>query len=178
MIGIRRLPVHHRIRARNAKTDRIRGTISQNNGSSLHLLDPQSLDSLATHVQTEPFSFLIRRDMPSESTRIRLDTDFPRYPGAGLFSDESDDCGPSINALIEDLIHGNLVAFQRRECSYHGHLPFAGERRGFQAAWLTRENEKPRTTQRGRLSRLSKKLFGAIDRWIGAGRNHDAAHLD
>jgi hypothetical protein len=35
-----------------------------------------------------------------------------------------------------------------------------------------------RKTRRGRFSRLFKKLFGAIDRRIGAGRKVDASHLD
>ena len=35
-----------------------------------------------------------------------------------------------------------------------------------------------RKTKRGKFSRLFKKLFGAIDRRIGAGRKDDASHLD
>lgn len=213
-------------------------------------------------MQREPFSFLIARDMLSESARNRLAEDFPRYSSAGFFPHQTDDCGPSINALIEALtappfaqaigtklgleslgsfptlvticrslnkrhgtihtdsrskiatallyfnetwpetsggclrflkrsdsiedqvcpqvlpLYGNLVAFRRSECSFHGHLPFEGERRVIQIAWLTSEVEKLRKTRRGRLSRLFKKLFGAIDRRIGAGRKDNKAHLD
>jgi hypothetical protein len=86
---------------------------------------------------------------------------------------------------IEDLvvpevrpIYGNLVAFRRSGNSFHGHLPHEGERRVIQVAWLTSEEERQRKTRRGRFSRLFKKLFGAIDRRIGARRKDDASHLD
>ena len=75
-------------------------------------------------------------------------------------------------------IYGNLVVFGRADNSFHGHLPFAGERRVIQVAWLTSEDEKLRKTKRGNFSRLFKKLFGALDRRIGARRKDDAAHLD
>jgi len=75
-------------------------------------------------------------------------------------------------------IYGNFVVFKRAENSYHGHLPFEGERRVIQVAWLTSEDEKLRKTQRGKFSRLFKKLFGALDRRWGANRKDNAGHLD
>lgn len=75
-------------------------------------------------------------------------------------------------------LYGNLVVFRRAENSFHGHLPYAGERRVIQVAWLTSEEEKLRKTRRGTFSRWFKKLFGAIDRRIGAGRDDNASHLD
>lgn len=75
-------------------------------------------------------------------------------------------------------LYGNFAAFRRSETSFHGHLPFEGERRVIQIAWLTSEDEKLRKTRRGKLSRLFKKLFGGVDRRIGAGRKNDASHLD
>lgn len=63
-------------------------------------------------------------------------------------------------------LYGNLVAFRRSENSFHGHLPFEGERPVIQVAWLTSEEEKLRKTRRGRLSRFVKWLTGALDkRW-------------
>lgn len=87
----------------------------------------------------------------------------------------------SIDELVTPEIpplYGNLVAFRRSENSYHGHLPFEGERRVIQIAWLTSDEEKMRKTRRGRFSRLFKKWFAAIDRHIGANRKDDASHLD
>ncbi|MGA9340710.1 MAG: 2OG-Fe(II) oxygenase [Rhodanobacteraceae bacterium] len=75
-------------------------------------------------------------------------------------------------------LYGNLVAFKRGDNSFHGHLPSARERRVIQIAWLTSEDEKSRKTRRGKGSRLFKKLFGRIDRRIGAGRADNASHRD
>ncbi len=73
-------------------------------------------------------------------------------------------------------VYGNLVAFKRAENSYHGHLPFEGERRVIQVAWLTSEAEKARKTRRGRASRLLKWLLGKFDRRHGSGRDRNAFH--
>ena len=75
-------------------------------------------------------------------------------------------------------LYGNFAVFRRADNSFHGHLPYEGERRVIQVAWLTSEDEKLRKTRRGRLSRLFKKLFGALDRRLGAGRDKNAAHRD
>lgn len=75
-------------------------------------------------------------------------------------------------------VYGNFVVFKRAENSYHGHLPFEGERRVIQVAWLISEEEKLRKTQRGKFSRIFKKLFGALDRRWGAKRKNNAGHLD
>ena len=99
----------------------------------------------------------------------------------------SEGCLRFLNRIddIDDLVvpevrplYGTLVAFRRADNSFHGHLPHEGERRVIQVAWLTSEEEKLRKTQRGRLARLFKKLFGAVDRRLGAGRDRNAAHRD
>ncbi|WP_395681047.1 2OG-Fe(II) oxygenase [Dokdonella sp.] len=89
------------------------------------------------------------------------------------FDDIDDLAVPEVRPL-----YGTLVAFRRADNSFHGHLPHAGERRVIQVAWLTSEDEKLRKTRRGKLSRLFKKLFGGIDRRLGAGRDRNAAHRD
>jgi hypothetical protein len=75
-------------------------------------------------------------------------------------------------------LYGTLVAFRRADNSFHGHLPHEGERPVIQVAWLTSEEERLRKTRRGRLSRLFKRLFGGLDRRLGAGRDRNAAHRD
>jgi hypothetical protein len=101
--------------------------------------------------------------------------------------DTSEGCLRFLNRIddIDDLVvpevrplYGHLVAFRRADNSFHGHLPHEGERRVIQVAWLTSEEEKLRKTRRGKLSRLFKKLFGALDRKLGAGRDRNAAHRD
>jgi hypothetical protein len=68
--------------------------------------------------------------------------------------------------------------FKRCDNSFHGHLPYEGERRVIQVAWLTSEEEKLRKTKRGKFSRTFKKIFGSLDRKLGAGRDRNAAHRD
>lgn len=75
-------------------------------------------------------------------------------------------------------VYGNFVVFKRADNSFHGHLPYEGDRRVIQVAWLTSEDEKSRKTKRGKLSRLFKKLFGSVDKRIGARRADNAAHKD
>ena len=75
-------------------------------------------------------------------------------------------------------LYGTLAAFKREDNSFHGHLPFEGERRVIQVAWLTSEEEKLRKTRRGRFSRGLKRLLGALDRRFGATRDDNASHPD
>lgn len=73
-------------------------------------------------------------------------------------------------------LYGEVAAFKRCENSFHGHLPYEGERRVIQVAWLVSEREKLRKTRRGRFSRAFKKVFGALDTRLGAGRDRNASH--
>ncbi|HJT98291.1 MAG TPA: 2OG-Fe(II) oxygenase [Rhodanobacteraceae bacterium] len=226
------------------------------------LIDPARLTDASTRVQREPFPFVIATGQLPADARAALREDFPRYSGAGFFPYAAEDCGPSVNRLVEELtarpfadalgeqlgipglsayptlvticrslnkrhgtihtdskskvatalvylneswpdtsdgcfrflnriddiddlaapeikpLYGAIAAFKRADNSFHGHLPYEGERRVIQVAWLTSEEEKARKTQRGKLSRLFKKLFGGIDRKLGAGRDRNAAHRD
>jgi hypothetical protein len=73
-------------------------------------------------------------------------------------------------------VYGTLAAFKRADDSFHGHLPFEGERRVIQVAWLASADELARKTRRGSFSRWLKKLLGRLDARWGAGRSRDAAH--
>ena len=75
-------------------------------------------------------------------------------------------------------LYGEIAAFKRCDNSFHGHLPYEGERRVIQVAWLTSEDEKLRKTKRGKFSRAFKKLFGRLDTQLGAGRDRNASHRD
>jgi hypothetical protein len=97
--------------------------------------------------------------------------------GCFRFLRRTDDIDDLVAPQIKPL-YGNLVVFKRADNSFHGHLPYEGERRVIQVAWLTSEDEKLRKTQRGKLSRLFKRLFGSLDRRFGAGRDRNAAHRD
>lgn len=99
----------------------------------------------------------------------------------------SDGCLRFLNRVdnIDDLVapelkplYGEFAVFKRCDNSFHGHLPYEGERRVVQVAWLTSEEEKLRKTKRGKFSRGFKKLFGVLDRKLGAGRDRSASHRD
>jgi len=75
-------------------------------------------------------------------------------------------------------LYGEFAVFKRCENSFHGHLPYEGERRVIQVAWLVDADAVDRKTRRGRVSRAVKWLLGRIDGWFGRGRDKDAAHLD
>jgi hypothetical protein len=75
-------------------------------------------------------------------------------------------------------LYGELAVFKRSDNSFHGHLPYEGERRVIQVAWLTSEEEKLRKTKRGKFSRAFKNLMGSLDRRLGAGRDRNASHRD
>lgn len=101
--------------------------------------------------------------------------------------DTSDGCLRFLRSVhdIDDLaapevkpLYGEFAIFKRADNSFHGHLPYEGERRVIQVAWLTSEEEKLRKTQRGRLSRFFKKLAGGLDKRLGARRDRNAAHRD
>ena len=226
------------------------------------LLDPARLDRPDTDVRQHPFPFLIAHGQLPDEARTDLERDFPKYSSAGFFPYDPADCGPTINALVQEMttpqfasavgrylgienlgqyptlitlcralnkrhgtihtdsrskvatallylntqwpdtsdgclrflnrvdniddliapelkpLYGEFAVFKRCDNSFHGHLPYEGERRVIQVAWLTSEEEKLRKTKRGKFSRGFKKLFGALDRKLGAGRDRSASHQD
>jgi SM-20-related protein len=56
---------------------------------------------------------------------------------------------------------GTLVAFLRSERSWHGHLPFSGERRVVQFNWVSGSDSRRVALFRHRLSATFKNLFGS-----------------
>jgi hypothetical protein len=97
--------------------------------------------------------------------------------GCLRFLDRIDDIDAVVAPELKPL-YGEFAVFKRCENSFHGHLPYEGERRVIQVAWLTSEDEKLRKTKRGKFSRAFKKIFGSLDRKLGAGRDRNAAHPD
>ena len=59
---------------------------------------------------------------------------------------------------------GTLLAFKRSENSWHGHKPFAGERRVIQFNWVTSEGDRRIAMLRHHVSASVKRLFGRADR--------------
>ena len=69
---------------------------------------------------------------------------------------------------LEDMImevppvEGTLLAFKRAGNSWHGHKPFAGERRVIQFNWVTSEGDKRFAMLRHHVSAPLKRLFAAM----------------
>lgn len=55
---------------------------------------------------------------------------------------------------------GTVFAFLRGDHSWHGHLPFAGERRVVQVAWVQDAKELERKKKRNRTAQFFKSIFG------------------
>lgn len=98
------------------------------------------------------------------------------HDGCLRFLHSKDDINDMVVGEIPP-IFGTLAGFKRTDNSFHGHLPFQGERRVIQIAWLTSQENKDRKGNRGKLSRKIKAIFGSIDTRWGAGRK-DSAHKD
>ncbi|MDB5511235.1 MAG: proline hydroxylase [Enterovirga sp.] len=55
---------------------------------------------------------------------------------------------------------GTVFAFLRGDNSWHGHQPFAGERKVVQIAWVTDAQELERKKKRNRTAQFLKSIFG------------------
>ncbi len=56
---------------------------------------------------------------------------------------------------------GTLLAFKRSDNSWHGHKPFAGERRVIQFNWVTSDGDRRLAMLRHHVSASFKRLFAA-----------------
>lgn len=65
-------------------------------------------------------------------------------------------------ALEVPPLNGTAFAFTRSENSWHGHLPFAGERRVVQVTWLRDAEAMNRKMSNNHLHQRLKRLFGRI----------------
>ncbi len=109
---------------------------------------------------------------------IYLNEEWPDTSAGCLrFLERIDDIDAMLAPEVKPL-YGELAMFKRCDNSFHGHLPWEGERRVIQIAWLVSEEAKARKTQRGKFSRLFKKISGGLDKHFGAGRDRNAAHRD
>ncbi|MFI2810323.1 MULTISPECIES: 2OG-Fe(II) oxygenase [Microbulbifer] len=217
-------------------------------------LTPASLNNAEPLVRSEPFHFLVARNLLPTGMMDSVSAHFPKLKGAGYLPYEAEQCGDSVNALVARLVdhefanalgdrlgidnlaqyptyvsisrtlkkrhgkihtdgkskvatallylnqdwkgrrdgclrflnriddfddtvipeippvYGTLAAFKRADNSFHGHLPFQGERHVIQVAWLVNADEKLRKAKRGRLSHKLKRLQAWLGKKLG-GRN-------
>lgn len=74
-----------------------------NTPSASPLLQSAAFDTGTAQVRREPFAFLTTTGVLADADRSRLAADFPGYPSAGFFPHDPADCGPSVNALVDEL---------------------------------------------------------------------------
>jgi len=55
---------------------------------------------------------------------------------------------------------GTMFAFLRSDNSWHGHLPFAGERRVVQVAWVKSQADVDRKKKNNKMAQFFKGIFG------------------
>ena len=72
--------------------------------------------------------------------------------------------GNNLDDMVLELppVAGTLLAFKRSDNSWHGHKPFAGERRVIQLNWVTDEEVVRREQRRHRFSATIKKILGPL----------------
>ncbi len=72
--------------------------------TEIPLLLARRLAALGVRIFHQPFSFLIADGMLRADAMPELQRDFPLYPEAGFFPHQIEDCGPSVNALIAEIV--------------------------------------------------------------------------
>jgi len=90
---------------------------------------------------------------------VYLTENWPEDEEGGRFAVLSSDKGfqDTVTEVIPS--YGMFSCFVRSDNSWHGHKPFAGERRVVQIAWLKSMDDLHRKTRRGRISHFLKGLW-------------------
>jgi len=72
--------------------------------------------------------------------------------------------GNNLDDMVLELppVAGTLLVFKRSDNSWHGHKPFAGERRVIQLNWVTDDEVVRREQRRHRFSAMIKKILGPL----------------
>ena len=89
---------------------------------------------------------------------VYLNDDWSTEGGALRFLEGPDLDGPGTDPIPAR--YGGFAAFARADDSWHGHKPFAGERRVVQVFWLTDADAAARKTKRHKRTNFLKAMFG------------------
>ncbi|MHB8283611.1 MAG: 2OG-Fe(II) oxygenase family protein [Caulobacteraceae bacterium] len=88
---------------------------------------------------------------------VYLNDDWGSEGGALRFLASSDIDGPGTDPIPAR--YGGFAAFARADDSWHGHKPFAGERRVVQVFWLQDEDAAARKTKRHKRTNFLKAIW-------------------
>jgi len=89
---------------------------------------------------------------------VYLNDDWSAEGGALRFLEGPDLDGPGTDPIPAR--YGGFAAFARADDSWHGHKPFAGERRVVQVFWLRDADAAARKTKRHKRTNFLKSIFG------------------
>ena len=89
---------------------------------------------------------------------VYLNDDWSSEGGALRFLEGPDLDGPGTDPIPAR--YGGFAAFARADDSWHGHKPFAGERRVVQVFWLKDEDAAARKNRRHKRTNFLKSIFG------------------
>ena len=89
---------------------------------------------------------------------VYLNDDWSSEGGALRFLNGPDLDGPGTDPIPAR--YGGFAAFARADDSWHGHKPFAGERRVVQVFWLKDDDAAARKTRRHKRTNFFKTVFG------------------
>lgn len=129
-------------------------------------------DKLGIELRDKPKMITIRKWSAFKDGRIHTDGE-AKIATALLYLNEGwpqDEDGGRFRVLRSDKnfddsaaeippIFGSFVAFVRKDHSWHGHKPFAGERRVVQITWLRSWEDMERKGKRGAQSLFLKRLL-------------------
>jgi len=69
------------------------------------LFEANNLKKAVVDSRLEPYPMLVAQGLLPESAKARIVADFPRYHRSGFFPMEAAECGPSVIAAVNSVIH-------------------------------------------------------------------------
>jgi SM-20-related protein len=130
-------------------------------------------EKFALDLAGRPTTITVRGQCSSKDGRIHTDTKSKIITILIYMNPSWENSGGRLRLLrsgdnLDDMImevpptEGTLLAFKRTENSWHGHKPFAGERRVIQLNWVTSEGDRKLAMLRHRVSAPFKRLLAAV----------------
>lgn len=68
-----------------------------------HLLKPEIFNRADATVRRDPFPFAVVKGALPDAARTAIAADFPKYERSGFFPYLPEECGPSVQRLVEDI---------------------------------------------------------------------------
>jgi SM-20-related protein len=114
--------------------------------------------------RTRPFDGVIHTDSETKlvTALIYLNSDWTNEGGRLRLLRGPNDIDDMIAEVPPEA--GTLIAFRRSNRSWHGHKPFAGERRSIMLNWMVNPATARRELRRHMVSAGMKRLFGQVIR--------------